>query len=66
MFRAVRLPIIRSYSKQVVQFPGAPLSQYTEELKVDRDWPVLPTYRVIDKEGLVLNKSQEPKVFINN
>jgi hypothetical protein len=49
---------------QDIKFPGAPTSQYTEELVVDRDWPVLATYRVTDKEGNVLNSAQEPKVSV--
>jgi 2-oxoisovalerate dehydrogenase E1 component alpha subunit len=52
LYRNVSL--IRMMSK--VSFPGAPASEYTEELKVLRDWPVIPTYRVVDKDGIVLKK----------
>jgi 2-oxoisovalerate dehydrogenase E1 component alpha subunit len=60
---ASRYTSARFASKQV-HFPGAPMSQYTEELKVDRDWPVLPTYRVMDTDGVVVNSSQEPDVIL--
>jgi 2-oxoisovalerate dehydrogenase E1 component alpha subunit len=52
----------RSISKQV-QFPGAPESQYTEQFKFERDWPIIPTYRVLDTDGIVVDPSQEPDVF---
>jgi hypothetical protein len=35
-------------------------------LKVDRDWPVLPTYRVMDTEGIIVNSAQEPDVILVN
>lgn len=43
-------------------FPGAPGSLYTEVLKVERDWPVISTYRVLDPDGIVINQSEEPKI----
>ena len=49
----------RFYTK--ASFPGAPNSQYTETLKFERDWPVIPTYRVLDLDGNVVSSSP-PKV----
>lgn len=52
--RILRRAKPRFYSVQA-SFPGAPTSQYTETLKVERDWPVIPTYRVLDLEGNALS-----------
>ncbi|KAJ3273315.1 hypothetical protein HDV01_004532 [Terramyces sp. JEL0728] len=52
--RVLRRAAPRFYSSQAA-FPGAPTSQYTETLKVERDWPVIPTYRVLDLEGNALS-----------
>ncbi|KAI8905508.1 thiamine diphosphate-binding protein [Gorgonomyces haynaldii] len=47
---------------QKVAFPGATGSKYTEKLVFANDYPILPTYRVLDTSGNVLLKDQEPKI----
>lgn len=47
-----------------VLFPGAVNSKFTNELKFQRpqDLPAIPTYRLIDIHGGVVDKSREPDV----
>ncbi|CAZ83310.1 unnamed protein product [Tuber melanosporum] len=47
-----------------VLFPGAVNSKFTNELKFQRpqDLPAIPTYRLIDTHGQVVDKSREPDV----
>jgi hypothetical protein len=48
-----------------VAFPGAiGGSAYTEKLNFLRDYPTLPTYRVMDLDGSILDAPQEPNVSI--
>ena len=57
-----------SYSRLVrnldrrVSFPGATGSSYTEEMSFSRNWPIIPTYRVLDTEGQVIVPGHDPKV----
>ncbi|RKO87917.1 hypothetical protein BDK51DRAFT_37079 [Blyttiomyces helicus] len=53
---------LRSATANRVSFPGAPTSTYTEELKFISDHPTIPTYRVLDLEGNVIEKAQEPEL----
>jgi 2-oxoisovalerate dehydrogenase E1 component alpha subunit len=55
MFRSVR-----KMSK--VQFPGASGSSFTEKMAFQRDWPIIPTYRVLDENGKVIDATQDPKL----
>ncbi|KAI9140495.1 thiamine diphosphate-binding protein [Paraphysoderma sedebokerense] len=43
------------------KFPGAINSKYTERLNLLTNYPVIPTFRVLDKDGKVLNKEYEYK-----
>ncbi|CUS09049.1 unnamed protein product [Tuber aestivum] len=47
-----------------VLFPGAVNSKFTHELKFQRpqDLPAIPTYRLIDTHGEVVDKSREPDI----
>lgn len=50
-----------------VLFPGAVNSKFTNELKFQRpqDLPAIPTYRLIDTHGEVVDKSREPDVSLD-
>ncbi|ROT36513.1 dehydrogenase E1 component [Sodiomyces alkalinus F11] len=45
-----------------VSFPGAVKSAFTHKLKYEtsEDYPALPTYRVVDQQGVVVDESFEP------
>jgi 2-oxoisovalerate dehydrogenase E1 component alpha subunit len=51
-----------------VSFPGAPTSSYCETMQFSRDWPIIPTYRVLDVKGFnantgnVIDVAQDPKI----
>lgn len=47
-----------------VQFPGALKSAFTNELKFEhpQDWTALPTYRVVDQHGAVVDTTFEPDI----
>ncbi|KAJ3110085.1 hypothetical protein HDU96_006929 [Phlyctochytrium bullatum] len=46
-----------------VSFPGATAgSFYTEQLEFQRNYPTIPTYRVLDQEGNVIVAAEEPKL----
>ena len=46
-----------------VAFPGAiGGSFYTEKMEFLREYPTIPTYRVLDLDGNVIDSSQEPNV----
>ncbi|KAJ3295148.1 hypothetical protein HK104_002958 [Borealophlyctis nickersoniae] len=49
-------------AQKVVPFPGAPGSNYTEELHFVEKGVVIPTYRVLDVDGTVINKTHDPKL----
>jgi 2-oxoisovalerate dehydrogenase E1 component alpha subunit len=35
---------------------------YSETLKFDKEWPVIPTYRVLDTDGKVINSNEDPNL----
>lgn len=47
-----------------VHFPGAVTSKFTNELQFQRpqDLPAMPTYRLMDTNGIVVDASREPDV----
>ncbi|KAH7367355.1 thiamine diphosphate-binding protein [Plectosphaerella cucumerina] len=47
---------------QHVNFPGAVKSAFTHNLKYETpsDYPTLPTYRVVDQDGIVVDESFKP------
>ncbi|KAI9342059.1 thiamine diphosphate-binding protein [Zopfochytrium polystomum] len=46
-----------------VSFPGATSgSFYTESMEFARNYPTIPTYRVLDLEGNVIKPSEDPKL----
>ena len=48
-----------------VSFPGAVGgSLYTEKMSFLRDYPTIPTYRVMDLDGSIIVPSAEPQVFL--
>lgn len=49
------------------RFPGALNSRYTEKLEFDdpEDGQAIPVYRVMDRNGKVLDGALDPKVFIS-
>ncbi|KAI8819846.1 thiamine diphosphate-binding protein [Fimicolochytrium jonesii] len=48
--------------KGKVLFPGATGSHYTEKLNFQRNVDSIPTYRVLDLDGNVIDKSQDPEL----
>jgi hypothetical protein len=52
---------VRTVIKEI-KFPGAPFSKYTENLRIEKDWPAIPTFRILDRNGTLLNELEEPKV----
>jgi len=50
-------------SKEVeyANYPGASKSYFTTELKFQNSMQVIPTYRVLNNEGVVLDPAQDPK-----
>ncbi|KAJ3081229.1 hypothetical protein HK102_002499 [Quaeritorhiza haematococci] len=49
-------------ASQQVLFPGASGSQYTEKMKFYKSWEPMPTYRVLDSDGNVLEAGQDPQL----
>ena len=47
---------------EVVQFPGAHRSAYTETLRFLKNDAAIPTYRVLDREGKVIQNEETPDV----
>ncbi|CAG8524097.1 2662_t:CDS:2 [Ambispora gerdemannii] len=45
-----------------VPFPGATLSYFTNKMQFIQSIDPIPTYRVMDREGKILDPSQEPQV----
>ncbi|KAI9094425.1 thiamine diphosphate-binding protein [Phlyctochytrium arcticum] len=45
-----------------VNFPGANESYYTEQMEFVRDYAPLPTYRVLDQDGNVMDEAQDPQL----
>ena len=60
--RKLHSKIISRFLSAKAPFPGAPNSEYTQQLKFENKWPVIPTFRVIDRDGRVLSPTQEPKL----
>ncbi|KAI9017667.1 thiamine diphosphate-binding protein [Gaertneriomyces semiglobifer] len=55
--------VAHSHSEQTPQkslFPGAVGSHYTEQLDFQRDYAAISTYRVLDQDGNVILKDQDP------
>ncbi|KAJ3329668.1 hypothetical protein HDU76_007422 [Blyttiomyces sp. JEL0837] len=62
---APRLQAISSSNptQREVSFPGATSgSFYTEKLEFARDYPTIPTYRVLDLDGNVIVPEEDPKI----
>jgi hypothetical protein len=53
-----RLNIVLKQRLSKLAYPGAPLSQFVNTLEFSKDWPTIPTYRVLDTSGNIIQKSQ--------
>jgi 2-oxoisovalerate dehydrogenase E1 component alpha subunit len=53
----------RFVTKEKAQFPGAKDSVFTADLKFIKDYPSISTYRVIDTQGKLIDKAQDPNVY---
>lgn len=56
---------IDSFAMHSVRFPGAVNSKFTTEMSFAKasDMPAIPTYRVIDSDGVLADKTRgEPEV----
>ena len=56
-------PLIINRARTVTtKFPGAPSSSFTESMNFATSWVVIPTYRVLDTDGNIMDPSQDPKL----
>ncbi|KAJ1497783.1 hypothetical protein HMI56_005403 [Coelomomyces lativittatus] len=67
LLRGTSNPLLsRSWSSTVLSdgpcFPGAVTSQYSETLEFVHNTSVIPTFRVLDKHGKIMNQKHAPKI----
>jgi 2-oxoisovalerate dehydrogenase E1 component alpha subunit len=51
-------PQVAFYSS-VGKFPGAPTSTFTSSLNFQKDYPIIPTFRILSQDGILLGKEPE-------
>ncbi|KAL1916853.1 uncharacterized protein VTP21DRAFT_5557 [Calcarisporiella thermophila] len=54
--------LVKDGKREKVRFPGATESYFVEDLKFISNMNPISTYRVMDSDGRVANKEEEPKV----
>jgi 2-oxoisovalerate dehydrogenase E1 component alpha subunit len=49
-----------------VSFPGAVKSKFTNKLSFEQpaDYPAIPTYRVMDSEGVICDETYKPDMSV--
>lgn len=73
MFKLLKTPLL-SYGKQSVIksrsfatancYPGS-LSQFTNKMTFESTTKIFPTYRVMDEQGNIIKKEDDPKVILD-